>query len=284
MQGIDRCNGLSRRPRGQSAAHDADTLILCYHAISSRWPADLAITEAQLSEQLDWLVAHDYRGVTFSDAVLGQRPGRTVAITFDDAYRSVLEHAAPIMASLGLPGTVFVVTALADQNSPLAWPGIDHWTGGEHDAELVAMSWAQLRELEQEGWEIGSHTLTHPRLTRLDDAQLAREVSESRAACATALGHPVAAIAYPYGDVDARVVRAAAAAGYTTGASLPPQLGLRAALDWPRIGIYRPDAEWRFKVKVSPVVRRARRALAPAEREARRSIARRREQSPRTGS
>jgi peptidoglycan/xylan/chitin deacetylase (PgdA/CDA1 family) len=251
-------------------------LVLCYHAISARWPAVLSITLAQLREQLEWLVAHGYRGATFSEAVMTRASSPTVAITFDDAFSSVLEYAAPVMASLGLPGTVFVVTSFADSRRPLEWDGIDQWRGGEHDQELRGMSWPELEQLEQAGWEIGSHTLTHPHLTRLDDHALARELGASRAACERALGHPVTSIAYPYGDVDARVARATAAAGYTAAAGLPVLMSPRAALDWPRVGIYRPDSLARFRVKTSPTVRRMRTALAPTEGAARRSLARRR--------
>jgi len=258
--------------RSSSPGRDADTLILCYHAVSARWPADLAVIDDRFREQLQWLVAHGYRGVTFSEAVRGGASVPTVAITFDDGFRSVFEQAAPLMASLGLPGTVFVVTDFVDSGRALVWPGIDCWVGGPYDRELRAMSWSEIGQLEQAGWEIGSHTVTHPRLTTLADDALARELSASRAACERSLGHPVAAIAYPYGDVDARVVSAAADAGYATGAGLPPVVGPRAALDWPRVGIYRPDSLSRFRLKVSPLVARSRRSLAPAERALRRVL------------
>jgi len=105
------------------------------------------------------------------------------------------------------------VTDFADSDQPLSWDGLDHWVGGEHDPELRGMSWPELQRLEQAGWEIASHTLTHPHLTTLGDDALARELHQSRAACERALGHPVTSIAYPYGSVDERVKRATAAAG-----------------------------------------------------------------------
>jgi peptidoglycan/xylan/chitin deacetylase (PgdA/CDA1 family) len=257
-------------------------LILCYHAISLRWPAVLSITLAQLREQLEWLVARGYRGVTFSDGVAARPSSPTVAITFDDAFSSVLQYAAPLMASLGLPGTVFVVADFADSGRSLEWDGIDQWVGGDHDGELRGMSWPELRQLEEVGWEIGSHTLTHPHLTTLNDDALSRELRDSRTACKRALGHAVTSIAYPYGDVDARVVKAAADAGYTAGAALPALMIPPDALEWPRVGIYRPDSLSRFRIKVSPKVRRIRTALAPAEGAARRSLARRRQVPPPT--
>ena len=56
----------------------------------------------------------------------------------------------------------------------MAWPGIDQWLGGPHEAELMPMSWDELRRLAEAGWEIGSHSRTHPMLTQLDDQSVAQ--------------------------------------------------------------------------------------------------------------
>jgi peptidoglycan/xylan/chitin deacetylase (PgdA/CDA1 family) len=84
------------------------------------------------------------------------------------------------------------------------------------------MSSDQLRALARAGHEIGSHTSTHPILTRLDDATLASELVSSRARLADAIGAPVTSIAYPNGDHDDRVVAAARRAGYTLGCTTSP--------------------------------------------------------------
>ncbi len=231
-------------------------LVLEYHAVSEAWPAALAVTPAQLREQLEWLVGRGYTGATFSDAVTSSRSGRTLVVTFDDAYLSVFELARPILASLGLPGTVFVVTDFADSGRPLHWPRSKDWRGGPHEYELRGMTWPQLAELADSGWEIGSHTRTHPRLTRLPDDELARELRESREACERALGRPCLSLAYPYGDFDARVARHAGEAGYKAAAT--EMVGPPEPLMWPRVGIYRADSLARFRLKVSPTIRRLR--------------------------
>jgi peptidoglycan/xylan/chitin deacetylase (PgdA/CDA1 family) len=240
----------------------ASTLVLEYHAVSDTWPAPLAVTSSQLRRQLEWLVARGYTGATFSDAVASREAVRTVAVTFDDAYLSVFEHARPILAALGLPGTVFVVTDFADDGRPLHWQRSADWRGGPYEDELRGMTWSQLAELADSGWEVGSHTRTHPRLTELPDDDLERELRQSRAACEQALGRPCSSLAYPYGDVDARVARAAAEAGYAAAAT--EALGPAEPLMWPRVGIYRADSLARFRLKVSPRIQRVRRALGQA--------------------
>ena len=91
----------------------------------------------------------------------------------------------------------------------------------------------------------------------MDDHELERELAASHAACSEKLGRPCRSIAYPYGDVDARVVEAARSAGYALGAALPKQFGSIDPLNWPRVGVYHADDLRRFKLKMSRPLRRA---------------------------
>ncbi len=236
----------------------SDSVVLCYHAVSERWPAPLSVTPANLERQLGLLVARGYRGVTFSELVTGRVEGRVMCVTFDDAYRSVIERGLPIMAELGVPGTVFAPTSFVGRPEPMAWPGIDRWLGGEHESELVCMSWDELRRLAAAGWEVGSHTRTHPHLTSVGDEQLRDELEGSRADCAQGMGRACATLAYPYGDWDERVARAAEEAGYAAACTLPARLHGPAPLSWPRVGVYHGDDMRRFRLKVSPAARRLR--------------------------
>jgi peptidoglycan/xylan/chitin deacetylase (PgdA/CDA1 family) len=116
------------------------------------------------------------------------------------------------------------------------------------------MSWSEIHMLADAGWEIGSHTGSHPRLTHIVDEALESELTRSKHACESRLGVECLSIAYPYGDVDARVARAAARAGYLTGAALPVKLDGRDPMQWPRVGVYRVDDDRRFRMKVSPAL------------------------------
>ena len=241
----------------------SDVLALCYHAVSERWPADFAVTPEELERQLQDVVDRGYRGVTFTEAVTQPSPGRVVAVTFDDAFRSVLELARPTLDRLGLPATMFAPTAFVGTERPMAWPGIDDWLNSPYSSELVPLSWDELRELSAAGWEIGSHTRTHPRLTQLDDAELERELRDSKEECERQLGRPCTSIAYPFGDVDDRVVGATARAGYRAGAAL--EIRGTQTLAWPRLSVTREDSIDRFRRQTSPIVRRLRSSrLGPA--------------------
>jgi peptidoglycan/xylan/chitin deacetylase (PgdA/CDA1 family) len=239
-----------------------DVLVLCYHAVSTRWSADLSVTPDAFEAQIAHLLGRGYRGTTFSRAVTGSEGGRQLVVTFDDGFQSVRDLAYPVLSQLGVPATLYVPTAFMDGGQRLAWPGIDQWQGGEFEDELAAMSWDDAGELRDAGWEIGAHTHTHPRLTQVDDAQLADELERSRTICTERLGEPCRSVAYPYGDVDERVVAATAAAGFDAAATLPELAERPRALAWPRVGVYNHESLSQFKRHCSWTLRRVQ--LTPA--------------------
>lgn len=234
----------------------AEVLILCYHAVSEKFPASLSVSPRALRAQLRTLVRQGYQGETFSGALGRVREGKTLVVTFDDAYRSVVRLGFPILAELGLPATVFAPTAYIGTEQPMGWDGIDRWHNTAHEAELVPCSWHELHTLVDAGWEVGSHTRTHPRLPELSDAELTTELRGSRRDCEQHLGVPCHSIAYPYGAVDGRVADAVADAGYMFAAELPGSFRMpSASLRWPRVGLYHRDAPWRFRLKTARLTR-----------------------------
>lgn len=228
----------------------SDVLVLCYHAVSPKWDADLSVTPATLERHVEYLLARGWRAALFHDAVMDPPAPRTMAITFDDAFASVHVHAAPVLRSLAVPATVFAPTAYID-SGVLSWPGIDHWERTPSADELAASSWDDLGGLLELGWEIGSHTRTHPRLTELDSERLTAELAESREDCSRRLSAPCRTIAYPYGDVDQRVADCARATGYVAGAALSHGLAPLGVHRYPRVGIYRADSWARFRLKMA---------------------------------
>ena len=143
-----------------------DVLVLCYHAVSDRWPCELAVSPELLDEQVAGLKRRGYRATTFTRAITDPPWRRTMAITFDDAYRSTLEQGLPVLARHERPATVYAPTDFVGRDAPMSWPGIEQWADGPHRDELLCLGWDGLAELADAGWEVGSHTRSHPRLPR----------------------------------------------------------------------------------------------------------------------
>jgi peptidoglycan/xylan/chitin deacetylase (PgdA/CDA1 family) len=232
-----------------------DALVLCYHAVSDDWPDLLSVPPATFARQVGGLVDRGYRGVRFRE--IGAGTGRRLAVTFDDGYVSVYEQALPILERLGIPATVFVPTDHVGSTAPMSWEGIAEAAAGPHADQLRCITWDQAGDLQERGWEIGSHTRSHPFLTRCGQDALADELTASREAVARQVGD-CTTIAYPYGDHDDRVMAATHAAGYELAASLTRVWTRPLPMAWPRAGIWREDADWRVRLKTSPLVRRIR--------------------------
>ena len=196
-------------------------LVLCYHAVSDGWDHALALQAGGLRAS-----GAEPAGsrVPAGRCERGDRQGgRLLHVTFDDAYTSI-SGALDLLERLGVPATIFASTAFADEGRPLDVPELAADAIALPD-ELETMDWAELRALADRGFEIGSHTVSHPHLP-LTEAEINRELRESRARCEEQLGQPCRYLAYPYGEHDARVKILAERAGYDAAFTLH---GARAA-------------------------------------------------------
>jgi peptidoglycan/xylan/chitin deacetylase (PgdA/CDA1 family) len=222
-------------------------LVLCYHATSASWDHHLSVAPRILERQIQLLLARRYRAASAEDLIAGR--GRLLHVTFDDAFGSVLD-ALSALERLRVPATVFACTGLADHGRPFpAWKLSGGTTFSESD--LRTLDWDNLRDLTERGVEVGSHTVSHPHLTRLSDLELERELRESREQLETELGRRCRFLAYPFGDHDERVRAATRSAGYEAAFALPGKARPFDRFGIPRIGVWRKDGLARFVLKTS---------------------------------
>ena len=187
-----------------------------------------------------------YRPAPLADAVDGR--GRVLHVTFDDAFRSA-ERVLPELEARGVPVTIFVCPRFADAGAPLTVPELVN----EPREELLTMAWDRIQELAASGVGVESHTLSHRHLPQLGDDELDRELREAKAALEDRLRRRCRFLAYPFGDHDERVRRAAERAGYEAAFAVEGVRGERFAL--PRVAIYRGEGTTRIALKT---VRRGR--------------------------
>lgn len=236
----------------------AARLGLTYHAITDAWDDELALPLASFETQVRRLARAGYRGVTFSRFAADSERG-TVAITFDDGFASVYEHAASLLEELGWPATVFVTTGAVDRDKPMRWL-LGTGRPEPRDArQLQPLTWEQVESLAARGWEIGSHSVSHPLLSTLAPADRHEELVASRTVIAEHVG-ACFSISYPWGEVNDEVVRAARAAGYTAGGGLAGRFHSGDPMRVPRFAVARRDDGLRIALKTSALVWAARRS------------------------
>jgi peptidoglycan/xylan/chitin deacetylase (PgdA/CDA1 family) len=200
------------RPRVVQGPHRDPVPILMYHVVSEPLPGapypDLYTPKAVFAAQMRALEGKGYHGVTLAQVddywTRGYAlPSKPIVVSFDDGYLSHYTHARAVLKAVGWPG----VLNLEVNN---VRPG-----------DLTAR---QVRALIADGWEVDSHTITHPDLTTVSDTQLREELVGSRAYLRRRFHVPVNYFCYPAGRFDARVVAAVKAAGYRAATTTQPGL------------------------------------------------------------
>ncbi len=166
---------------------------------------------------------------------------KMVVITFDDGFEDNFLFAYPILQQYGFTGCFFVPSAFIERGQGAANPS-DR-----------PMTWAQLRELLQAGYEIGAHSITHRKLTLVADEDMHREVRESKATLERALERPVRWFCYPAGDYNDAVKRAVIASGYEGACTVESGANLTGADPFAltRTEISAVDSLWDFQKKLA---------------------------------
>jgi peptidoglycan/xylan/chitin deacetylase (PgdA/CDA1 family) len=172
--------------------------ILMYHSVSEDAESGVApfyrttTSPERFAEQMEFLHAGGWRGVTLAEGLRALTAGKPVAeklvaITFDDGFHDFLTAAAPELRRRGFSATMYLPTAL------IAQQGRRNCFVGRQ-----CLDWAEVLELHKCGFEFGSHTVHHPKLVDLPWSEIESELTASKSTIENKLGCPVPAFAYPF--------------------------------------------------------------------------------------
>ncbi len=187
--------------------------ILMYHKLGPR-PRGVRLKGLYVSRSLfDWQLS-ELQKAGFTTPVYGPptacegNPGRNIAVSFDDGFANVFQHGLEPLARHGFRAIEFLVADLIGH--------CNEWEIQEGEARQPLMDETQINEWLDAGHGIGSHTLTHPFLTRLSLQQAVEEISASKKKLEDRFGQSVRHFCYPYGDWNPAVRDLVMAAGYET--------------------------------------------------------------------
>jgi peptidoglycan/xylan/chitin deacetylase (PgdA/CDA1 family) len=182
--------------------------VLVYHKISK---PDLLFTKNKKNNskkysvqndvfeaQMKYIVEDGYTPITMQEAIYDKDhaalPFKPIVVTFDDGWRSQFESAVPVLVKLHILATFYIYTGVIGARA--------------------YMTWENLHDLVRLNMEIGDHTKSHPRLTKINPTRLYEELLQSKVVLERNLHVTVSNFAYPYGDYDASIIDAVKKYGY----------------------------------------------------------------------
>lgn len=176
------------------------TPILMYHHVKNHTENDdevekgLSVQIDNFKSQMNYLYQNSYKSISL-DQLFSDGGQKNVVITFDDGYKDVYKNAYPVMKQYGLTGTIFMIADFVGKERYL--------------------SWNELKELNSAGWQIESHTLSHPNLTNVSEEEAWDQIYESKSEIEKNIGRIVTFLSYPAGQYDKEIIELTQKASYT---------------------------------------------------------------------
>jgi len=175
------------------------TPVLYYHRVGPFRPGaprKMTVTPENFKSQMHFLCRNGIEVLSLDQVLAG---AKGVSITFDDGFRDVMEYALPVLQALHFPAAFFIVTGSVG--------GTDAWMRVTSMPEERIVDWEDVKRLRDTGMTIGSHSMTHARLT-------SEEVADSKRVLEDRLAISIEHFAYPRGEHTPDSVNWVRRAGY----------------------------------------------------------------------
>ncbi len=184
--------------------------ILTYHQVGSETVSDfpsIYISKDDFEKHIEWLCENGYRFVSIDEVLknISQKKkdeNKRVVLTFDDGYEGVYQYAFPVLKRRQLTATIFLIPDKLGKIEKFSYLNV-----------------SQIQEMANYGFEIGSHSLTHQDLTLIEEADLKREIFDSKKRIEDLTSRPCSHFCYPYGKWNHEVQNKVREAGYKSASS-----------------------------------------------------------------
>jgi peptidoglycan/xylan/chitin deacetylase (PgdA/CDA1 family) len=183
-------------------------VVFYYHSISTKERGRFV---RQMDELLRWC-----KPVRLDMPCVFAERYRLAAVTFDDGFVSIVENALPELEIRNIPSAVFVPVSCLGQ-----YP---EWLSSPDRQKERILSAEELRKLDEKMVTIGSHCMSHRKLTELENDQAKDEIVKSKKELENILNRTVTLLSFPFGSFDSRHMTYAREAGYTHVLSISPAL------------------------------------------------------------
>lgn len=204
--------------------------ILTYHRVCGFSKDRLSVHPEKFVQQMEWLSEHGYVGVSMGDlpeALKARGNGNPesaiklgkqipIVLTFDDGYVDIFDFAFPILRKYGHTATVYLISGFVGTNKT-----IPRYEGS---GKRIFMNWDEVTEMAGEGFEFGSHTVSHPRLTEISREAAAYEIRRSKELIEEKLGRACKSFCYPGGMWNESLEELVRAADYRNASTVMPGL------------------------------------------------------------
>src|SRR6202140_5348829 len=186
--------------------------VLMYHSVGPGTDP-LGVSEAELDAHLGYLQQAGFQAISLGEMLdplqgHGAMPANPIVLTFDDGTADAIERALPLLKKHGHRATFFIVAGFT------APDGAPRHVEQSKQGPRSYLTWPEVRALRDAGMEIGSHSVSHPRLSSLPKAQVRNEIFESKNMLERGLGQPIEFFAYPFTARRKNTAAQVRAAGY----------------------------------------------------------------------
>jgi len=217
--------------------------VLAYHKVTDEFEWGITrVKPESFEQQVEYLKEEGFSNIDLEELLSGkEKKDKQIAFTFDDGYESVYQNAFPVLKRYGFSATIFLITGYTGKENS--------WEAG-FGRKFRHLSWEQILEMKESGFQFGSHTVNHPDLTRLNRKSLEYELKKSKEIIEDRLNQEIKFLSYPFGRHNQLVRTEVKNAGYKASFTLTSEISEN-PFAVGRKGVYLFDTPLSIKIKLS---------------------------------